>query len=449
MSNYAIEVENLSKKYQLGELERYYTFRDTLANILKAPFRKLLSNKNRSSPNSLVPNPSSLEPETSNLAPNPSSLEPSTSSPTPEYIWALKDVSFQVKYGEVLGIIGRNGAGKSTLLKILSRITAPTEGTIKINGRVGTLLEVGTGFHPELTGRENMYLNGSILGMSRKEINKKFDEIVQFAEVEKFLDTPVKRYSSGMNVRLAFAVAAHLETEILIVDEVLAVGDQVFQKKCLGKMNEVSKQGRTVLFVSHNMASVQNLCKSSLLLDNGEVIDRGDAYEVIKKYCDQYNNIKNSLIADRRDRKGNGKIRFQDFKINNTNTFNNSIFCGQEVSFNIKYSGESPIRNVHTTIAIHNSLGQRVMYLSNDMVGQWFDEIPDNGEFVCNFDRFPLFPDTYSVNLHCTVNGILADWVIDATSFNVEQGDFFGTGKLPPRGYGSVIIDHGWEVISI
>jgi len=268
--NYAIEVENLSKKYQLGELERYYTFRDTLADILKAPFRKFLSKNHKS--------------KSSNLTPGSSSLAPNSSSLTPDFIWALKDVSFQVKHGEVLGIIGRNGAGKSTLLKLLSRITAPTEGAIKINGRVGSLLEVGTGFHPELTGRENIFLNGSILGMSRKEINNKFDEIVNFAEIEKFLDTPVKRYSSGMYVRLAFAVAAHLEPEILIVDEVLAVGDASFQKRCLNKMQDESTKGRTVIFVSHNMSAITRLCERTILMDIGHITSDGPSHKVVSNY---------------------------------------------------------------------------------------------------------------------------------------------------------------------
>lgn len=240
-----IEVNHLSKKYKIGEKQRYYSFRDTLVDLAKLPFRKK-ANKSE--------------------------------------FWALKDVSFKVMPGEVIGIIGRNGAGKSTLLKILSRITPPTRGEITLRGRVASLLEVGTGFHPELTGRENIYLNGAILGMKRIEVNNKFDEIVKFAEISKFLDTPVKFYSSGMYMRLAFAIAAHLEPEILLVDEVLAVGDTQFQKKCLGKMKEVSKQGRTVLFVSHNMTAVQNLCSKAILLEAGEINFTGTATDTVKKY---------------------------------------------------------------------------------------------------------------------------------------------------------------------
>ena len=248
----AIRISHLSKQYTLGgPQEPYHTFRDAIINSLKVPLK--VFNK----------------------------------APPVEGFWALKDVSFDVEQGEVVGIIGRNGAGKSTLLKILSRITSPTEGTVELHGRVGSLLEVGTGFHPELTGRENIYLSGSILGMKRKEIDAKLDEIVKFSEIEKFLDTPVKRYSSGMYVRLAFAVAAHLEPEILLVDEVLAVGDAAFQKKCLGKMSDVAKEGRTVLFVSHQMGSIAQLCKTAILLENGKISQRGPVSEVIAGYMNQ------------------------------------------------------------------------------------------------------------------------------------------------------------------
>ena len=243
-----ISVRNLGKKYKVGgPVEKYSTFRDALAYLVKSPFRSAVARK------------------------------------TPDF-WALKAVSFDIGQGEVLGVIGRNGAGKSTLLKILARITSPTEGSVELRGRVGSLLEVGTGFHPELTGRENIFLSGSILGMKRREIDSKLDEIVRFSEVEKFLDTPVKRYSSGMHVRLAFAVAAHLEPEILLIDEVLAVGDAAFQKKCLGKMGEVAREGRTVVFVSHNMSAIASLCSRALLLNSGMVAFSGEVKTAIEKY---------------------------------------------------------------------------------------------------------------------------------------------------------------------
>lgn len=250
MTKPIIKVEHLSKQYKIGMDRRYKTFQETIINTIKSPFALFNRKKNEN-----------------------------------DTFWALKEVSFEVEEGEVVGIIGRNGAGKSTLLKILSRITEPTEGKVVLRGRVGSLLEVGTGFHPELTGRENIYLNGSILGMRKQEIEEKFDEIVKFAEIEKFLDTPVKRYSSGMYVRLAFAVAAHLEPEILLVDEVLAVGDAAFQKKCLGKMKDVSSnEGRTVLFVSHNMQAISSLCKAAILLEKGQITYLGSPIEAINQY---------------------------------------------------------------------------------------------------------------------------------------------------------------------
>ena len=248
MSDIAIRVENLSKRYKIG-VRRDDTLRDAIVNVFKRSNVKTLERSN-----------------------------------VDDTIWALRDVSFEVKRGEVVGIIGRNGAGKSTLLKILSRITEPTSGRAIINGRVGSLLEVGTGFHPELTGRENIYLNGAILGMTRAEIDRKFDEIVAFSEIEKFLETPVKRYSSGMYVRLAFAVAAHLEPEILLVDEVLAVGDAAFQKKCLGKMGDVAKEGRTVLFVSHNLIALRSLCPRAIWLERGKISDEGPSSDVVANY---------------------------------------------------------------------------------------------------------------------------------------------------------------------
>ncbi|MCX5933616.1 MAG: ABC transporter ATP-binding protein, partial [Pseudanabaena sp. LacPavin_0818_WC45_MAG_42_6] len=281
MSDVVIRVENLSKKYIIGhqKQERHTSFRDVLSNGAKSLWQGLTCDRK------------------------------ANSDDLSEEFWALKDVSFEIKQGDRVGIIGRNGAGKSTLLKILSRITEPTAGKISIRGRVASLLEVGTGFHPELTGRENIYLNGAILGMDRSEIKKKFDEIVAFAEVEKFLDTPVKRYSSGMYVRLAFAVAAHLEPEILIVDEVLAVGDAQFQKKCLGKLEDVAeKEGRTVLFVSHQMASIQKLCQRSIWLDHGEVIDIDTTQRVVNKYLNNSLGLSKISLEDRKDRRGDGKI---------------------------------------------------------------------------------------------------------------------------------------------
>src|SRR5256885_13224046 len=259
MGDTAIRVENVCKRYRIGQRQRYKTLRDALFGVMCTPFRGVragLSGQGTSK----------------------------SYQESDNFIWALKDVSFEVKRGEVIGVVGRNGAGKSTLLKILSRITKPTKGFAEIHGRVGSLLEVGTGFHPELTGRENIYLNGAILGIKRKDIDRRFDEIVAFAEVEDFIDTPVKRYSSGMYVRLAFAVAAHLEPEILVVDEVLAVGDAAFQKKCIGKMSDVAKKVRTILFVSHNMQAVQSLCQKALLIEAGQIVAAGETRKVVNRY---------------------------------------------------------------------------------------------------------------------------------------------------------------------
>jgi lipopolysaccharide transport system ATP-binding protein len=278
MTKTAIRVGHLGKRYKIGQRESYKTFRDAITNIAAVPFRRLMQKSN--------------------------------SSNADEYFWALKDVSFEVEPGEVVGIIGRNGTGKSTLLKILSQITSPTSGSVELYGRVSSLLEVGTGFHPELTGRENIYLSGSISGMKRREIDEKFDDIVKFSGVEKFLDTPAKRYSSGMYVRLAFAVAAHLEPEILLVDEVLAVGDAGFQKKCIGKMKEVSGEGRTVLFVSHNINAVEQLCSSCIMLEGGK----------LKKYGDNVRDIVKEYLFGTEDRPQSSKW------VNNGNELNNPWF---------------------------------------------------------------------------------------------------------------------------
>jgi lipopolysaccharide transport system ATP-binding protein len=289
-----IRVENLSKQYRIGTRQAAYdTLRESLVGAIRAP---LLRFRN---PQSAIRDPQSA-----------------TRNPQSDHIWALKDVSFEVMPGEVVGIIGRNGAGKSTLLKILSRITEPTSGGIDLHGRVGSLLEVGTGFHPELTGRENIYLNGAILGMKRAEIERKFDEIVSFAEIEKFLDTPVKHYSSGMYVRLAFAVAAHLEPDILVIDEVLAVGDAAFQKKCLGRMKGMSTEGRTVLFVSHNMTALRSLCERAVWLSDGAVSDDGDAKNVISSYLET---VSGSVLVqkwhDPQSAPGDNRLRLRSVRV--------------------------------------------------------------------------------------------------------------------------------------
>ena len=353
MSDVVIRVENLSKKYIIGhqKQERYTSFRDVLSNGAKSLWQGLTSDRK------------------------------ANSDDLSEEFWALKDVSFEIKQGDRVGIIGRNGAGKSTLLKILSRITEPTSGKISIKGRVASLLEVGTGFHPELTGRENIYLNGAILGMDRSEIKKKFDEIVAFAEVEKFLDTPVKRYSSGMYVRLAFAVAAHLEPEILIVDEVLAVGDAQFQKKCLGKMEDVGKEGRTLLFVSHQMAALQNLCQRSIWLDQGQALSDDTTQEVVSKYINCSTGLSRISLRDRKDRKGDGKIRFTSVQFQNEDWENVTCFySGQHVKIVlsiINYT-QKKLNNLNIALAIDNQIGERITNLSTEVIGSDLSDLDSN-----------------------------------------------------------------------
>jgi len=336
--DYAIKVENLGKRYVIGHdrgagrrAYRYYSLRESLYSRARGLYQRL---RHPLSPNR----------ETTEL----------------EDFWALKDVNFEIKPGERVGIIGRNGAGKSTLLKLLSRITEPTTGSIDLNGRVASLLEVGTGFHPELTGRENIFLNGAILGMTRAEIKRKFDEIVAFAEVEKFLDTPVKHYSSGMYVRLAFAVAAHLEPEILLVDEVLAVGDAQFQKKCLGKMEDVSKEGRTVLFVSHNMAAIQRLCNHGILLRDGYVVKDGKTQSVLNQYQTDIEENTKRFIPIRKIHSSDKGIRITNIALANEN----GEFFNQKMIFNIEVTAD---------ISAHDlNLATSVFDVNNNCIGTSF-----------------------------------------------------------------------------
>jgi lipopolysaccharide transport system ATP-binding protein len=341
-SKVAIRVSHLSKRYRLGgPQEPYHTFRDAIVNSIKAPLKVFQK------------------------------------TPPVEGFWALKDVSFDVEQGEVVGIIGRNGAGKSTLLKILSRITSPTEGTVELHGRVGSLLEVGTGFHPELTGRENIYLSGSILGMKRREIDAKFDDIIKFSEIEKFLDTPVKRYSSGMYVRLAFAVAAHLEPEILLVDEVLAVGDAAFQKKCLGKMGDVAKKGRTVLFVSHNMNAIEQLCTYCIFVEEGLIKQKGsNVRQIIESYLfpNDYMILPTQWI-NRGDEYENPWFKPKKFFITDTfgNNLSNPVSNNQEVWIQIEGTINTldPALEIGYTITNEEGIFLYYSYFNDHEVSKW------------------------------------------------------------------------------
>ncbi len=334
MSDVVIRVEDLGKRYRIGATQASYkTLRDSLAGAVGASLRRLRGAQGR------------REAET---------------------IWALKDVSFEVKQGEALGVIGRNGAGKSTLLKVLSRITEPTEGMIELHGRVGSLLEVGTGFHPELSGRENIYLNGAILGMRRREIDRKFDEIVAFSEIEKFLDTPVKHYSSGMYIRLAFAVAAHLEAEVLLVDEVLAVGDAVFQKKCLGKMGDVTKEGRTVLFVSHNLGAVANLCPRTVLLSEGRRCADGPSGEVIAQYIDAGRATEGERVwSDERTAPGNSKLRLRAVRIVCDGKVTSDVDIQKDTEVLIDFRNLKQDAQVSVSIHLIDRMGVRVLASTN------------------------------------------------------------------------------------
>jgi len=409
-----IGVKNLGKKYRIGGWAGRYrnlTLRDEIVSSLKAPFRRIPPQER------------------------------------PQDFWALKDVSFDVGQGEVVGIIGRNGAGKSTLLKILSRITTPTEGEADLYGRVGSLLEVGTGFHPELTGRENIFLSGSILGMKRREIDARLDEIVKFSDIEQFLDTPAKRYSSGMFVRLAFAVAAHLETEILLIDEVLAVGDTAFQKKCLGKMGDVAtKEGRTVLFVSHSMAAVQQLCHRGIVLDRGRCVFTGEADSAIRHYLQDIRLVQENDLADRRDRRGSQWLKFCRVGL-----FDESgeeiaqVLSGQNVLIRFFYRSERilPDASVIVAFTVTSATGYLLATLNSMNSGETALAIHRTGYFECRWPKFNLKSGMYDCTLSCSVNGALADQVQSAFSINVEDGDFYGSGKVITRG--DVLIPYGWS----
>lgn len=419
MSDLAIHVEGLGKKYHIGALQQEYDrFGEQLADWALAPARrawKLLRGQ----------------------ATGAAELD--------EEIWALRDLSFDIRPGEVVGIIGRNGAGKSTLLKVLSRITEPNEGFVDLYGRVGSLLEVGTGFHPELTGRENIYLNGAILGMKRAEIDKKFDAIVEFAEVERFIETPVKHYSSGMYVRLAFSVAAHLEPEILLVDEVLAVGDVAFQRKCLGKMDDVAHQGRTVLFVSHNMGLLQGLCTRGILLENGKVRADGPIHQAIDEYLKTLEQLDYQNLADRTDRQGKGDIKLVGIEIlNGSQGDAQTLTTGGPTQFVFHLNGK--MNDMVCSFTIFNQLGQRVATFGSDAPGP--NDVYDpllGTKFVCEIDELLLLPGRYRLGVLIRGGGEWQDYVEAAAFFDVNEGRLRGRAVRPFR-EASVSIPHTWKL---
>ena len=365
---------------------------------------------------------------------------------SPEF-WALKDVSFDVQPGEVIGIIGRNGAGKSTLLKLLTRITEPTSGEAIINGRVGSLLEVGTGFHPELTGRENVYMNGTILGMKKREIDAKFDEIVAFSELEKFIDTPVKRYSSGMYVRLAFSVAAHLEPEILLVDEVLAVGDAAFQKKCLGKMGDVAKEGRTILFVSHNMAAVETLCARCAVFRNGRLDCLGEVQEGVARYLQEIRvNDRTDLNLRTENRTGSGTARVVGLSVEGRDpSLQNAVVCGEDVIFRIHYRVEQPLRGTFLRFTVYGQHGQAICTFETDSGHVTLPGHPGEHGVVCRVGGFNLAPGEYVVNIGLADALGLADGLTGAAAFTVLPGNMLNTGKHVSSQYGMVVFAPEWR----
>lgn len=397
----------------------YVALRDVLTNIAKSPLRFLAS-------------------KTKQL----------TGKSIKEDFWALKDVNFEVNPGEVVGVIGHNGAGKSTLLKILSRITPPTGGEVRLRGSVGSLLEVGTGFHPELTGRENIFLNGAILGMTRREIVRKFDEIVEFAGIDKFLDTPVKYYSSGMYVRLAFSVAAHLEPDILLVDEVLAVGDAEFQKKCLNKMESITTTaGRTIIFISHNMDAIRKLCTRTILFEQGKIRMIGDTNEVINLYLNNPQTLKQGVdLKARHDRKGAGHLRVTSFFIEEAGKRVSALRTGGQYTLCFEYATDgSPLHNVDATFAIANEAGYSLILGSTTFVKNTFPTIPSKGVIRCEINqKLPLNAGIYVVGVDVFADGTREDHIKNLAVIQVDEGNFYGNDVI--TSHSPINVDQTWNI---
>lgn len=426
MSKPAISIENLSKAFRIGEKqEKCDTLAGQLASIARAPFSNLSKLKSLDTRD--------LRRENQNIV------------DTSSVYWALKDVNLQIDQGDIVGILGSNGAGKSTLLKVLSKITKPTLGTVRIRGRVGSLLEVGTGFHPELTGRENIFMNGTILGMTKREIAGKLDEIIDFSGVEKFLDTPTKRWSSGMRVRLAFAVAANLEPEILIVDEVLAVGDLAFQKKCLGKMQDVSRQGRTILFVSHNMGAIKLLCKSAVILDSGRLTESGTAHSIIEKHiAQQINNTVMTPLGERTDRGGDGRAILQKVEIlNHDMTPSSNLYVGRDAAIRITIS----LRDKSATpnrilIVCNNQDGVKIWSLDTASDYPETAQEPISEMLTIHLPRVNLSPGDYVLNICLSHGQDFMDIVDSAASFRVMAGDYYKTEKITENRGGAIFVPY-------
>ena len=418
MSNIAIKAENLSKAYQLGEIGT-----GTISRDLERWYSRLLGKED----------PFLRIGETNDR----------TAKGQSDVVWSLKDINFEIEQGDAVGIIGRNGAGKSTLLKVLSRVTSPTTGRITGKGRIASLLEVGTGFHPELNGRENIYLNGAILGMRKKEITRKFDEIVDFAGVERYIDTPVKRYSSGMYVRLAFAVAAHLESEILIVDEVLAVGDAEFQKKCLGKMGEVSKgEGRTVLFVSHNMASIEELCTAGIVLKNGQIEFIGSSSDCTHQYImGEQLNAEVALTNIKRNK--NKHFEFINIKFKDLDgKYKSEFSTGDDFIIEINFNSTAHFQQADYSridVGINDINNHRVTWLSSFIYGK---KIRGKSSISFLIKNFSINAGIYNVNLFCEADFGELDWLKNVSKLTIIASDYYHTGVKQPQNQGHFLVDY-------
>jgi lipopolysaccharide transport system ATP-binding protein len=413
MTDLAIQVQAVGKRYRLGGGQQAYgTLRDALASAAQASLRAVRARQ---------------------------------ISADAQDLWALRDVSFEVRQGDVVGIVGRNGAGKSTLLKLLSRVTRPTTGRAVIYGRVGSLLEVGTGFHPELSGRENIYFNGAVLGMTKADIRRNFEAIVEFAEIDRFLDTPVKRYSSGMYMRLAFSIAAHLEPDILIVDEVLAVGDATFQKKCLGKMGHVAQEGRTVLFVSHSMPAVLSLCSRAVLLQAGHLVDQGSPSHIVQRYL--ASQVTNGAISltDRDDRSGDGSARLVSLRVESTDP-DRIIRSRSRLRLTLGYRSAAPVRRAQFLITIADQMDIGLFVLDNDIGGGLPTLLPPEGTVTCVTDPINLAPGRCFVTLELLKGNVCADLVKYAATFDVVPDDTAGAGTLRPRNWALCLLPHAWSM---
>lgn len=414
----AIRVNDLGKEYHIGSEKQFNRLGDQVLHTVSAPFRRAAK---------------LLRGQAGGAAELDSSF------------WALQDLNFEIREGEVVGIIGRNGAGKSTLLKILSQITDPTRGYAEIYGRVGSLLEVGTGFHPELTGRENVFLNGAILGMKKHEIERKFDEIVDFAGIEKFLDTPVKHYSSGMYVRLAFSVAAHLEPEVLLVDEVLAVGDSEFQRKCLGKMDDVAQQGRTVLFVSHNMGLMQQLCQRGIFLKSGQVQVDGSITDAVDAYLKSLEEARTQDLRDRTDRNGEGGTRLIEVEAGG-GTIANPLPLKTGGPAHFRFRVDRPLANLACNFFIYDHVGQAITSFKSRIPGPADTVNPDaRTEFVCDVDQLLLLPGRYRMDVVVLGENRMQDHVQAATVIDVGEGAIDGR-PMPADKRFRIVMPHRWTV---